>query len=817
MNLRLTLFCSLLAVSASNFAQNTATIVGSVLDKNTQEPLIGASITLDGTNLGAAADAEGRFRIANIPPKTYSVTANYLGFAPQTKFNIVVTTGNDTQLNFELSADTKNLGEVVIAVNKSTRVASIETPLSIQNLSVEEIRSNPGGNFDISKVVQVLPGIGAGAGGGGERNDLLIRGGGPSENVYFLDGVEIPVINHFSTQGAAGGPAGILNVTFLEDATLSTSAFNARYGNALSGVLQFKQRNGNPDHFQGNFRLSGTETALTVEGPMAKNGRTTFIASARRSYLQFLFEALGLPIRPDYWDFQYKINHKINTKTTFTMLGVGAIDKFYFAAAKDATPENLYVLSSVPSINQWNYTQGFALKRLLDDGFMNLVFSRNMLDTRFDRFEDNYNGNQKDEAKRVLKIESQEIENKLRFDVNKFVGNWKYSFGGEAQFVKYNNETFNKIRAEIRDSSGQVVQPALTVDFSSDIDFVKYGLFGQANRTFFGEKLAISLGLRTDGNTFTDEGNNIFKQLSPRASASFAIAENWKINASAGRYFKIAPYPMLGFKDETGAFFNKNLPYLQSNHFVAGFEFVPTARLRVTVEGFLKKYKNYPVSVRNGVSLANFGSDYGVLGNEPVLGTGDGRAFGAEFFVQQKLQKRLFFTASYTIFRSEFSGNDGRLIASAWDNRHLFSGLLGYKLPKNWEIGLKYRLQGGVPTTPFDLVASQRNFPTEGRGILDFSKLNSERLQYFSALDVRIDKKWNFRRTSLDLFIDVTNALGQKSESPSNYTFKRNADNTAFETTDGQPLAADGSNATPLILENLSGQLLPSLGVIFEF
>jgi hypothetical protein len=352
-------------------AQNTGSLTGTVKDKLTQEALIGVSIRLEGNEIGAATDLEGNFRITGIPSKSYNVVASYVGYAPQTKFNVVITSGNANQLNFELDPDGKALGEVLVSVNRSVRIASAETPLSIQSLSVEEIKSNPGGNFDISRVVQALPGVGGVAGtGGGFRNDLIIRGGGPSENVYYLDGVEIPVINHFSTQGAAGGPAGILNVSFIEDATLATSAFNARYDNTLSSVLQFRQKDGNPEKIQGNVRVGASETALTLEGPLGKkNGKTTFLASARRSYLQFLFEAIGLPIRPDYWDFQYKITHKINAKTTFTALGVGAIDDFYFEAPKDATPENLYILSSVPGVNQWNYTQGFSLKRLINNGF----------------------------------------------------------------------------------------------------------------------------------------------------------------------------------------------------------------------------------------------------------------------------------------------------------------------------------------------------------------------------------------------------------------------------------------------------------------
>ena len=815
--LTLFVFCLISLVHVQ--AQNSGTLTGSVKDKLTQEALIGVTIKIDGSDLGTVTDIDGNFRIAGIPPKSYNIVALYVGYAPQTKFNVVITTGNASQLNFELEPDSKSLGEVVVAENRSVRIATIVTPLSIQNLSVEEIKSNPGGNFDISRVVQALPGVGGVAGtGGGFRNDLIIRGGGPSENVFYLDGVEIPVINHFTTQGAAGGPTGILNVSFIEDATLASSAFNARYDNMLSSVLQFRQRDGNPEKIQGNVRVGASETALTLEGPLGKkNGKTTFLASARRSYLQLLFKAIGLPIRPDYWDFQYKVTHKINAKTTFTALGVGAIDDFYFEAPKDATAENLYVLSSVPSINQWNYTQGFSLKRLIDDGFWNLTFSRNMLDNKLDQFADNTDGKQQDESKRILGIQSQEIENKLRFDYNRYVGDWKFSFGAMAQYVKYNNDSYSRLRAEVRDSLGNVVQPAAEIRFNTAIDFFKFGLFGQVNRTFFDDKLGLSAGVRTDGNTFTDNGANLLNTISPRVSLSYAFAPKWKVNASIGRYFKTPLYTVLGYRDATGLLVNKDQPYLASNHYVAGFEFVPSRVLRFTVEGFYKQYSDYPVSAFNGISLANQGGGFGILGNEKVLATGTGKSYGIELFAQQKLNNNLYFTGSYTLFWSKFSNLDGQLIASAWDNRHLLSLLAGYKFRKNWELGLKYRLQGGVPTTPLDLEASRLNYATIGTGILDNSRLNTVRLGNFSQLDLRIDKKWNFKRASLDVFIDIQNILNTINPAPPNYTFQRTADGSAFLTTDGKALSADGSNAVPLLLENMEGSLLPSIGIVVEF
>jgi len=564
--------------------------------------------------------------------------------------------------------------------------------------------------------------------------------------------------------------------------------------------------------------VGASETALTLEGPLGKkNGKTTFLASARRSYLQLLFKAIGLPIRPDYWDFQYKVTHKINAKTTFTALGVGAIDDFYFEAPKDATAENLYVLSSVPSINQWNYTQGFSLKRLIDNGFWNLTFSRNMLDNKLDQFADNTDGKQQDESKRILGIQSQEIENKLRFDYNRYVGDWKFSFGAMAQYVKYNNDSYSRLRAEVRDSLGNVVQPATEIRFNTAIDFFKFGLFGQVNRTFFDDKLGLSAGVRTDGNTFTDNGANLLNTISPRVSLSYAFAPKWKVNASIGRYFKTPLYTVLGYRDATGLLVNKDQPYLASNHYVAGFEFVPSRVLRFTVEGFYKQYSDYPVSAFNGISLANQGGGFGILGNEKVLATGTGKSYGIELFAQQKLNNNLYFTGSYTLFWSKFSNLDGQLIASAWDNRHLLSLLAGYKFRKNWELGLKYRLQGGVPTTPLDLEASRLNYATIGTGVLDNSRLNTVRLGNFSQLDLRIDKKWNFKRASLDVFIDIQNILNTINPAPPNYTFQRTADGSAFLTTDGKALSADGSNAVPLLLENTEGSLLPSIGIVVEF
>ncbi|AMM50304.1 TonB-dependent receptor [Rufibacter sp. DG15C] len=795
-------------------AQSVGRITGVVRDRNTQEPIIGATVSLEGTTLGVATDGQGRYRLESVPTGSYNLKATYLGYEPVTRFNIPVTSGNALTLNLDLAPSQTQLQAVDISVDRSIRVATVETPLSVQSLSSEEIKSNPGGNFDISRVIQTLPGVaGAGSTGAGFRNDIVIRGGGPGENVFFLDGIEIPVINHFSTQGSSGGPQGILNVSFIEDVTLSTSAFDAKYDNALSSVFQFKQRDGNPDRLQGNVRLSATEVAGTLEGPLAP--KTTFLASARRSYLQLLFKAIDLPIRPNYWDFQYKVTHQLNAKTTITALGLGAIDEFSFAVPKESSPEKEYALRSNPLINQWNYTTGISVKRSLENGFVQVSLSRNVFENRLDRFEDAQYG---DESRRVLKARSQERENKLRLDVNKFVGGWKFSYGAIGQYVGYDNAFFSQIRQEVRDQNGTVVQPRVVLDFNTDLDFFRYGFYGHTSKSFLQDKLSLSLGVRTDMNSFTTDGNNPLETLSPRLSASYALTERWKLNGSVGTYYRLPVYTVLGYKDADGTYANQGSDYLKSTHYVAGVEFLPSIANRLTVEGFYKRYGNYPVSLRDGVSLANQGIEFGAIGNEAVASVGKGRAYGAEFFFQQKLTRGLYGSVSYTLVRSEFTGLDNEnYIASAWDNRHLVSGLLGWQFGKNWELGGKYRFAGGSPYTPFDLQASQQNYASLGTGLLDYDRLNTLRLRSFQQLDVRLDKKWNYKRTTLDVYIDIQNIFRFKGPSLPQYTFQRNADNTGFATTDGQPLQPNGANAIPLILNEDEVTFLPSFGFVFEF
>lgn len=804
----------LVFLTLESFAQtgkNSGVLAGVVKDRQTQEPIPSATVTLEGTTIGTVSDVDGNFRIQDIEPKTYNVVINSIDYKKVTLFNVVITSGNAEVVSVEMEKNTISLKDVVIKSNAFAKTA--ETPLSLQTMSAQEIKSNPGGNFDISRVIQAFPGVGGTSGTvGGYRNDLIIRGGAPNENVYYLDGIEVPVINHFATQGSAGGPTGIINTSFISEVNLFTSAFPSRYDNPLSGVLQMKQRAANPDKVQHNLRLSATEFAYSADGPIKKD-KLTFLFSARRSYLQLLFKALQIPIQPSYWDFQYKLDYKINSKLSFYTLCIGAIDNFSFLTPDELTAENVYILKSNPTINQWNYTNGYGLKGLVKNGYWNLTFSRNMLNNELDRFEDNQNPL---ETQRILKIRSQEGETKTRFEWNKFFGRWSYSTGAFVQYSSFNNEYYTRVRAELQDANGLLIQPAYVVQGNTSLDFARYGAFIQGAVKLMKERLDISAGLRTDGNTFTTDGNNLTRNVSPRLSASMLLIQNLKFNASVARYYKIPPYTILGFQS-AGVNINRNSRYIRSDHAVAGFEYLPRQDTRFTLEGFYKKYQFYPVSLIDGISLANKGGDFGVLGNEPVSSTGLGRSYGVEFQFQQKLTRNFFAILSYTYYKSEFTNANGMYEPASWDNRHLLSFIGGYKFKRNYELGVKFRYQGGAPYTPFDIAASQQNYLSTGTGTFDYSRFNDLRLGAFNAMDIRIDKKWNFRKWALDLFVDVTNAYASVQPQYPQFTFERTKDNSGFATTDGQPIKQDGSNAIPYLLKDSDAVVIPTIGFIVAF
>ena len=769
-------------------AQNSGQLSGRILDQQSQLPIQGVTVLLEGTNMGVASDEEGYFTFKDVPARTYNITISHLGYQSKTIFNIIVKAFGTPPLKILLEESANELEEIVVF--QSPFRTSVETPLSTQTFSAVEIETYPGGNNDITKVIQSMPGISPSI--GGFRNDIIIRGGAPNESVYYLDGIEIPNINHFSTQGSAGGPVGILNVSFIREVTLSSSAFGAEYDNPLSGVLYFEQREGNPNRFGANFRFGASEAALTLEGPLFKKdknkpSKTTLLFSVRRSYLQFLFELIGLPIRPDYWDYQWKVNHEIDSYNTLVFLGLGTIDDFSVKPPDDFDSRQQATIEQVPIIQQKTTTIGLSWKRKFKNGKGSMItsFSTNRLQNIFSRYKDNTK-----KSGVLFQNDSHEQETKLRFQTQHYIGQLKFAAGTNIQYSDYGNATRSVL---------------YNLDYNTGIDFLKYGFFTKAERKFLNDNLGLSFGFRFDADSFS-QGSSMMDNFSPRMALTYNLTddETWKINASVGRYFKIPTYTMLGYQNSQIRLVNKDAKYTQSDHLVAGLEYAPGNASRITLEGFYKKYSQYPISLIDGVSLANKGGGFEVLGNEAISSDGKGKSYGVEALYQQKLNKNFYGVFAYTYFHSQFTTIQGNYLPSVWDSRHLISFSGGYKLKRNWEISARWRFSGKTPYVPVDQNATLAAYPEV---VLDYNQLGNVKLDPFNLADIRFDKKWNFKRYSFNFYFEIQNFLAQSVPLPDEYGLNRTEDGNLILPLNLVEVNTGENNNIPI----------PSFGFVIDF
>ncbi len=780
-------------------SQNSS-IKGKVTNSKNNEPIPFCNIAIYNTTLGGYTNENGNYEISNVQPGIYTVEISSIGFKNKRQTEVKVSSSKPTILNISLDEAAEQLE--AFEVKTSPFEKKIESPISRKTITNTEIERNPGANRDISKVIQSLPGVASGV---SFRNDIIIRGGAPNENRFYLDGIEVPNINHFATQGSSGGPVGMINVNFIDEVEFYSSAFPSNRGNALSSVMEFKQKEGNTEKLITTFMLGSSDAGLTFDGPLGK--KSNFIFSARTSYLQFLFEALKLPFLPTYTDFQFKNKIYINEKNQVTLIGLGAIDDFSLNSSvnngvsdKEIIERNNYILGNIPVSDQWNYTFGTNWKHFNKKGFYTIVLSRNHLNNSATKY---LNNDESDPNNLLLKYNSQEIENKFRIEEKVFFESFRLDYGINYEYATYTNSTFNKI------SIGNRVD---TIDFSSTLNINKYGGFVQLSKRLFSERLGLSVGLRVDGNDFSSEMSNPLQQFSPRLSLSYSLTEKININGNIGRYYQLPPYTVLGYRNNSNELANKNIKYIYNDHYVLGIDYLSRFDSKIAIESFYKNYNQYPFLTNDSISLANLGADFGIIGNEPATSSSKGRSYGVEFLYQQKMFKGFFGILAYTFVRSEFTDKNNNYIPSSWDNQHLLSLTAGKKLKKNWEIGFKFRYLGGTPYTPFDAYTSslRQVWDVNNQAVLDYNKINSERLSAFHQLDVRVDKKYYFKKSSLNIYFDIQNLYNNTAEQPS-FLLPVLENNTI------KTLEEDPNRYELKEVENPTGTVLPSIGIMWEF
>lgn len=766
-------------------------IKGVVIDKSTRQPLEFVNVLVVGLGIGASTDANGNFLITQVPPGIYRLQASFLGYktelTPEYRVNHVT-----PYVQIELEEENASLNEVVVTASPFQKVP--ESPVSLRVIGLQEIEKAPGANRDISKVVQNYPGVAFSP--IGYRNDLIVRGGGPSENRFYLDGVEIPNINHFSTQGASGGPVGLIDADLIRSVKFYSGAFPADKGNALSSVLDFSLRDGDMERNSLKATLGASEVSLSSNGHIGN--KTSYLVSVRQSYLQALFKILGLPFLPAYTDASFKIKTRFDSHNELTLLGLGGIDRMKLNLGIEGEDAE-YMLSYLPEINQETYTVGGVYRHYSQRHVQSIVLSQSYLNNRNVKYRDN---DESSEENLTLRLGSIEQETKLRMENTSSWSVWKVKAGFDLNYSRYKSNEYRKVFANaLRE-----------YDYHTDLSLWRWGMFASVDYAAPDKSFTASMGVRTDGNNYSDKMKELWRQLSPRLSVSYRLVEGLALSGHVGLYYQLPSYTALGFKGEEGEYVNRHLDYISVSQESLGLSWTPNENMELSVEGFYKLYGHMPFSLSDQIPLSCKGNDYGTIGNEALSSEAKGRSYGVELMFKWLLAQKLNLSSSLTIFKSEFKdGEQGSYVPSAWDNRFILNMSGTYNFPKHWSLGAKVSCIGGSPYTPYDVEKSSlvEAWNVQGRAYYDYSRYNQERLPVFGQLDVRVDKTFYLKKCMLGFYLDIQNITASKLRQPDALMSTGQIENPSA------PLSEQRYVMKSIRQE--SGTLLPTLGITFEY
>lgn len=791
MGKRLLILLLLAGCHLTGHAAESYTLRGRVIDRLSRRPIAYAAVVLDGQgDKGSSTDSTGRFVIERVRPGIYRLAASCIGYRSALTPEYVVSAATPF-IEIELTEDAAQLDAVTVTPTPFRRTA--ESPVGLQVIGLREIEKSPGANRDVSRIVRSYPGVSFSP--VGYRNDLIVRGGGPSENVFYMDGIEIPNINHFATQGASGGPVSIVNADLVREISFYTGAFPADRAGALSSVLDFRLRDGDPEKQAFKATLGASEVAFSGSGHLSE--RTTYLFSVRQSYLQLLFKLLGLPFLPNYIDAQAKVKTRLSPHDELTVMGLTGIDNMRLNTDEKGE-EAEYLLGYLPRIRQETFTVGAVYRHYAGRHTQTIALSHNYLNNRNLKYRNN---DASSEENLMLRLRSVEQKTTLRGENRSWLGRWTLGEGVELNYRRYTNRTLQRLYGREAELS----------DYDARLGIAGWGLFFTAAYASQDNRFTASAGLRADGCDYSARMRQFWRQLSPRLSFAYALSDAWSLKGSAGIYYQLPPLTALGFRDNDATWVNRGLRYMQVAVASAGADWRLRDRLIVSLEGFWKGYDRIPLSLADGIPLACKGDDYGTVGNEPLVPSAEGRAYGVELTARWQIPGKVNLVGSATLFRSEYRDGEGAYVASAWDNRYVVNLSGTYDLPRAWSVGARVSWIGGAPYTPYDaeksaLVAA---WDAQGRPCYDYARYNTERLPAFGQIDVRVDKTFYFSRCMLGLYIDLQNVTASKLDRPDVLVSTGVVENPAAP--------ADQQRYRMKQIGQSSGTLIPTLGVTVEF
>lgn len=710
--------------------QAKGSLKGTVIDLETKQPLIGVNIIIQNTSIGETTNLNGEYSFFNLEVGTYTLEFSYIGYNKVTKTDVIIRPEKSTYLNIEMKPLPVEMKDIIVSSGYFSELKN--KPVSAVNFSSEEIRRAPGSAGDVSRIMYGLPSL---AKVNDSRNSLIVRGGSPIENTFFIDNIEVPNINHYPVEGSSDGPIGILNVDFIDDVTFYTGGFTPAFGDRLSSVMEIDYREGNADAFSPQLNLSMAGLGGALEGPISDFGNYMFTVNL--SYLDLIADKAetGGAI-PRYQDAQGKVTLNIDENNKLTFLEIFSRDEINLDY-EDALETDLTVVYG--STNGVMNVSGLNWQHLWGKGgYSNTSLSHTFFDYDRDYYETK-------SQTQIFYNQSKEQAFTLRnvnfFKLNK-CNNIEFGFEGKYYFTNFTYKY-----GERQDHYGNI-KPGLVVD--KNFNSLKAGLFA-IHHLQLTDKLRLDYGLRADVFEATDNFT-----ISPRTTLTYDFTPTTSLTFSSGVFRQEIPNHIL---TQNESFAELNTP--MSTHNIIGLSHMLTETTRLTVEGYYKYYKYFPVDPEQpSVFIFDEATMEGIfLQHNDLTDDGEAYAAGIEVMVQKKLAEDFYGMISGSYSRTRYKDYNEDWHNRIYDNRFNFNLEGGYLPNDEWEFKVRWVYAGGAPYTPFDVNAS-----TEARkGIWNLSKLNSERLPDYHSLNIRIDKRFYFSNSNLIVYLSVWNAYGREN------------------------------------------------------
>lgn len=728
---KLFIHTAIILISNIVYAQSvTGSLKGLLVDQDTKTPLIAANVMIINTVKGTSTDMNGKFELNKLPVGNYSLKFSYLGYIPKTLTDIIVKPDRITFIQIDLKSASISTDSVIVT-GGFFRSSDIQ-PNSITSFSYEEIRRAPGSGGDVSRIMMGLPSI---AKVNDQSNSLVVRGGSPIENSFYIDNIEIPNINHFPMVGSSGGPIGLLNVDFIREVDFYSGGFNSQFGNRLSSIMDIKFREGNREEFETQLDLSFQAIGGIIEGPVY-GGKGAWFLSARKSYLDIIFESVAPDeAMPDYSDFQGKVTYDIGNSHKISFLNIFSMDRqtmTYKKAFENHKNDyfDIKVNMNIAGIN-WQYIWG---KSGYSDFTISHLFwqdKRNFTDTKT-RIKHN----------RLNTLEQEmRFRNSNHYKINNF---HKIGFGFD---LKY---TYNDYDNQYSGQVNPVGEPLQALIADKSVNFSRLGCFVNYNWEI-DNGFTMNPGIRL---TYSTNNNKL--NAAPRLSLSYKINNISSISMAYGIYYQ--PIPSI-FIAQNSKFGYLNDP--KSIHYVISFNHLLNEDTKLTVELYNKEYSNLPIDPNLPQILTHDQSVFesSFESHQSLVSRGTAYSRGIEISIQKKLAKDFYGLIAGTFFRSRYKDLAGIWHNRIYDNKFSFTIEGGYKPNELWEFSTRWIYAGGVPYTPFDLTTSKAS----NSGIYDQSKINGVRLPDYHSLNLRIDKRFNLSSSSLVIYFSIWNAYGRKN------------------------------------------------------